>query len=106
MIKGLDMLSIKRRTIIKLVVLAIMSLILLAGNSGAAFSTTSSYMTNAPGDLILSHEGRLYLWEKDVPMVTGECGENMTLLKEGYLFLYDNVTQIYIPSTDGTVESK
>jgi hypothetical protein len=52
-------------------------------------------MTFASGDLILSHEDKLFLWEKDVPMVSRECGENRTLLKEGYLFLYDNVTHNY-----------
>lgn len=38
---------------------------------------------------------RLYLWEKDVEMVSRECGENRTLLKEGYLFLFDNVNDNY-----------
>ncbi len=76
--------------------IAMMSLILLSGSAGTAFSSTASYRTYAPGDLILSHEDKLYLWEKDVPMVSRGCGENKTLLKEGYLFLYDNVTDIII----------
>jgi hypothetical protein len=57
----------------------------ITNNVSQAFSSTASYSTYAPGDLIISHEDRLYLWEKDVPMVSRECGENMTLLKEGYL---------------------
>jgi len=79
--------------IIKVVVLAMLPLSLLSGSSAVAFSSTSSYRI-APGDLI-SHEDKLYLWEKDVEMVSRECGENRTLLKEGYLFLYDNVTHNY-----------
>ncbi|MCX9084492.1 MAG: hypothetical protein OIN87_06840 [Candidatus Methanoperedens sp.] len=79
--------------IIKVVVLVMLSLSLLSGSADADFSSTSSYRT-APGDLI-SHEDKLYLWEKDVEMVSRECGENRTLLKEGYLFLYDNVTHNY-----------
>jgi hypothetical protein len=67
----------------------------ITNNVSQAFSSTASYSTYAPGDLILSHEDRLYLLEKDVAMVSRECGENMTLLKEGYLFLFDNVTDNY-----------
>lgn len=94
------------RTIRIVTGIAILLLSLLAGSASAASSSPASYRTYAPGDLILSHEDKIYLWEKDVPMVSRECGENMTLLKEGYLFLYDNVDQIYIPASDGTVESK
>ena len=83
-----------------------LSLLLYAGSAGADVSSGASYRTYAPGDLILSHEDKVYLWEKDVPMVSRECGENMTLLKEGYSFLYGNVDQIYIPASDGTVEEK
>ncbi len=93
MIMGLDMTPINWSNIVKVVVLAILSLFFLSGSSGAAF-----YRTYVPGDLILLHEDKLYLWEKDVEMVSSECGVNKTLLKEGYLILFDNITDTIINS--------
>jgi len=80
----------------KAVGITVLLFLLLSGSAGTAFSITTSYRTYAPGDLILSHEDKLYLWEKEVEMVSSECGVNMTLLKEGYLFLFDNVSRFFI----------
>ncbi|NJD54726.1 MAG: hypothetical protein FIB07_17940 [Candidatus Methanoperedens sp.] len=72
---------------------------LISASAGVAFSNPASYRTYAPGDLILSHEDRLFLWEKEVEMVSSECGVNMTLLKEEYLILFDNITDVIINSS-------
>lgn len=79
--------------------ITILSLFFLSGSAGAAFSGAASYRTYVPGDLILLHEDKLYLWEKEVEMVSSECGVNKTLLKEGYLILFDNITDIIINSS-------
>lgn len=74
----------------------------IKNNDGPLKKTGRTY---ALGDLILGHEDKLYLWEKEVEMVSRGCGENRTLLKEGYLFLFDNVTGIFINNSVSNISN-